>query len=200
MWWETDSLVECLDRQPQDDDTRIEAAHVISSISYGSQEALRSLLRADALQAFLYAISNFRPNDSMALKAAFARALRALAVAISDAVGPSVWGLRSGKSDVRYEAMTALDCLFQVRTNTPCVYIDAERIRVAGILGYLPPAPHRCLHANEHIHRPTPSFCHPNSGTQINRRRLASFSWSDKRSERQEGMGETRYNQWEGAW
>lgn len=112
---ETDSLVECLNRQPQDD-IRIEAAHVISSISYGSQEALRSLLRADALQAFLYAISNFQPNDSIALKAAFARALRALAVAISDTVGPSQWGLRSDKSDVRYEAITALDCLFQVRT------------------------------------------------------------------------------------
>lgn len=81
----------------------------------GSQEALGSLLRANALQAFLYAISHFQSKDSTSLKAAFARALRALAVAISEAVGPSQWGLQSGQSDVRYEASEALDYLFQVR-------------------------------------------------------------------------------------
>ena len=174
-------LVECLNRHPSSsteaqgsqDDIRIEAAHVISSISYGelsilftspsnpwrptwlhsplskkipqkrlhfrtgchepkserhvawpskltppslsgSQEALQSLLRADAPQALLYAISNFRSTDSIALKAAFARALRALTVAISETVGPSQWGLRPDTSDIRYEAKAALNYLFQV--------------------------------------------------------------------------------------
>jgi hypothetical protein len=83
--------------------------------SSGSQEALRSLLRADAPQAFLYAISNFEPTDSIALKAAFARGLRALAIAISETVGPSQWGLRSDTPAIRYEAKAALDYLFQVR-------------------------------------------------------------------------------------
>ena len=84
-----------------------------SSLS-GSPEALRSLLRADAPQAFLYAISNFGPTHSVTLKAAFARALRALAVAISETVGPSQWGLRSDTLDIRYDAKVALDSLFQV--------------------------------------------------------------------------------------
>lgn len=84
-----------------------------SSLS-GSPEALRSLLRTDAPQAFLYAISNFGPTHSVTLKAAFARALRALAVAISETVGPSQWGLRSDTLDIRYDAKVALDSLFQV--------------------------------------------------------------------------------------
>jgi hypothetical protein len=80
----------------------------------GSQEALQSLLRADAPRALLCAISNFRSTDSIALKAACARALRALTVAISETVGPSQWGLRPDTSDIRYEAKTALNYLFQV--------------------------------------------------------------------------------------
>jgi len=89
-----------------------------SSSLIGSQEALQSLLRTDALQALLYAISNFQPTESANLKAAFARALRALTVAISETVGPSQWGLRPDTSDVRYEAKAALSYLFQVRTPT----------------------------------------------------------------------------------
>jgi hypothetical protein len=87
-----------------------------SSSLIGSQEALQSLLRTDALQALLYAISNFQPTDSTTLKAAFARALRALTVAISETVGPSQWGLRPDTSDVQYEAKAAQSYLFQVRT------------------------------------------------------------------------------------
>jgi armadillo repeat-containing protein 8 len=81
----------------------------------GSHEALRSLLQANAPQAFLYAISNFQPTDSVLLRSAFARALRALTVAIADAVGPSQWGLRTECPDIRNEAKAALDYLFQVR-------------------------------------------------------------------------------------
>lgn len=123
------------------DDIRIEAAHVISSISYGqslppipshlisiylagSRPALHSLLLADAPRALILAISHFNPTTSPTLKAAFARALRAVGVAVAECVGPSLWGLRAdgdhnrdgGKEyDVRYEAGEALDYLFQVR-------------------------------------------------------------------------------------
>ncbi|KAI8989797.1 ARM repeat-containing protein [Trametes punicea] len=92
---------------------RIEAAHIVASLSYGSLEALRTLLRLDALQALLYAISTLRLSDQPALKAALTRSLRALAAAIADAVGPSQWGLSPTVSDVRPEAKVALDYLFQ---------------------------------------------------------------------------------------
>ncbi|KAI0797444.1 armadillo-type protein [Abortiporus biennis] len=96
------------------DDIRIEAAHIISSISYGSSDALKSLLQANALQAFIYAISNFQPTDSPSLKSAFARAFRAIAVAVADTVGPSQWGLKDYDAEIREEAKLALNSLFEV--------------------------------------------------------------------------------------
>ena len=80
----------------------------------GSPQALRSLLVANAHQAFLYAISSFDPSESIATKAAFARALRAIAAACAELVGPSQWGLRDDSSPVREEAKLALDYFFQV--------------------------------------------------------------------------------------
>jgi hypothetical protein len=80
----------------------------------GSPEALRSLLHANAHQAFLYAISRFDPSEPTATKAAFARALRAIAVACAELVGPSQWGLRDDSSPVREDAKLALDYFFQV--------------------------------------------------------------------------------------
>ena len=80
----------------------------------GSSDALRTLLRVNAHQAFLYAIANFQPSESTSLRAAFARALRALSVAIADVVGPSQWGLRTDSADLRNEAKVALDHMFQV--------------------------------------------------------------------------------------
>lgn len=84
----------------------------------GSADALKSLLQANAHQAFLYAISKFRPNESTTLRAAFSRALRAISVAIADTVGPSQWGLglREHPEEVRNEARMALDFLFEVRS------------------------------------------------------------------------------------
>lgn len=80
----------------------------------GSPEALRSLLHANAHQAFLYAISRFDSSEPAATKAAFARALRAIAVACAELVGPSQWGLRDDSSPVREDAKLALDYFFQV--------------------------------------------------------------------------------------
>lgn len=117
--------------QSSQDDIRIEAAHVIASLSYGierlviihlylltlvvgSSEALKGLLAANAVQAFLFAIANFQPSDTPALRAAFARALRALAVAVADAVGPPMGGLQTHPSEARDEATVALNNLFEV--------------------------------------------------------------------------------------
>jgi len=72
------------------------------------------LLRADAHQAFLYALSNFTLEESVAFKAAFARGLRVLAVAFAECVGPSQWGLKPESSQVRHEAKFALETLFKV--------------------------------------------------------------------------------------
>ncbi|KAI0723864.1 ARM repeat-containing protein [Cerioporus squamosus] len=114
-------LVECINDpptspgEPEGSKTslRIEAAHILASLSYGSPDALRTLLRLNASQALLYAVSTFQPTDSIPLKAAITRALRALAAAIADTVGPSQWGLSPAVSDLRPEAKAALDYFFQ---------------------------------------------------------------------------------------
>jgi hypothetical protein len=85
----------------------------------GSPQALCSLLHANAHQAFLYAISRFDPSEPTATKAAFARALRAIAAACAELVGPSQWGLRDDSSPVREEAKLALDYFFQVNHAAP---------------------------------------------------------------------------------
>jgi hypothetical protein len=59
-------------------------------------------------------MSKFQPSDSIALRSAFARALRALTVAIADTVGPSQWSLHVDTCDIRNEVKAALDYLFQV--------------------------------------------------------------------------------------
>ncbi|KAF8065401.1 armadillo-type protein [Lyophyllum atratum] len=119
------NLIDCLnypktptphDPRASPNDIRIEAAHVIASLSYGSDEALLSLLRANAPRAFLYAIAHFTPDDPPALRSAFARALRALTVSIADVVGPSQWGLGPGSSIAKDDAKDALEFLFQLDT------------------------------------------------------------------------------------
>ena len=75
------------------------------------------LLRLNASQALLYAVSTFQPSDSVPLKAALTRALRALAAAIADTVGPSQWGISPAVSDLRPEAKAALDNFFQVSSH-----------------------------------------------------------------------------------
>lgn len=77
-------------------------------------EGLASLLRANAHQAFLYALSNLTSEESITFKAAFTRGLRVLAVAFAECVGPSQWGLKPESSQVRHEATFALETLFKV--------------------------------------------------------------------------------------
>jgi hypothetical protein len=111
------------------DQLRIDAAHIISSISLGesclrgqisylsplkgSVEALRALLTAQALQALLYAISKFKSTDSIPLKSAIVRAFRSLAVACAEVVGPPLWGLPVECPELKAEAKSALDSIFQ---------------------------------------------------------------------------------------
>jgi len=87
----------------------------------------------NALEAFLYAISKFQPSDSVALKSAFARALRALSVAIAETVGPSQWGLHIDASDVRNDAKEALEYLFQVSLLLLCTPNESQFPFVARI-------------------------------------------------------------------
>lgn len=92
-------------------------------------EGLGSLLRANAHQAFLYALSNFTPEESIAFKAAFTRGLRVLAVAFAECVGPSQWGLKPESSQVRHEAKFALETLFKVPFDVlsqPCHHVCAD--------------------------------------------------------------------------
>ncbi|KAG6901049.1 hypothetical protein C0995_001448, partial [Termitomyces sp. Mi166 len=122
------NLVDCLDYHDARADIRIEAAHVVASLSYGtlsvpdsfpvwlmslgSDEALLALLRAHAPHALLYALAHFTKDDSPALRAAFARALRAIAVSAADAVGPSQWGLGPASSVADQDAQDAVEFLF----------------------------------------------------------------------------------------
>ena len=113
--------------------SELEAAHVIASLSYGlslnpshgdrqltrrylgSEEALCTLLRANTHRAIFYAISHFTKADPPLLRAAFSRALRALAASIAFVVGPSLWCLKQDSSIVRIEADEALEYFFRVR-------------------------------------------------------------------------------------
>ncbi|KAH9484613.1 Armadillo repeat-containing protein 8 [Psilocybe cubensis] len=115
------TLIDCLNapyssEKSTNDALRIEAAHIIASLSYGSEEALGTLLRANAHHAFVYAISYFTPSEPLSVRAAFSRALRTLAASIADVVGPSMWGLRPDRSMIRNEARHALEYLFQTET------------------------------------------------------------------------------------
>ncbi|KAG6334987.1 hypothetical protein ID866_4101 [Astraeus odoratus] len=98
------SLVSCLnypaptvvgEPQGSQDDIRIEAVHVISSLAYGSETTLSSLLRANTHQEIVRALANPFTVDSPLLKAALARGLRVLASAIADVVGPSYGPVRT---------------------------------------------------------------------------------------------------------
>ncbi|KAF7319164.1 hypothetical protein HMN09_00252900 [Mycena chlorophos] len=134
------TLVNCLNDVPDGEDLRVEAAHVISSISYGSEAELSALLRCDAPRAFLYALSKLEPADSPAVRAAFARGLRALAIALADTVGPWQWGLAEERSPVlQTMAQAALDAIFRADSLDvllPLLEDRSTRVSVAQLLGF----------------------------------------------------------------
>ncbi|KAG9308403.1 armadillo-type protein [Chiua virens] len=113
------SLVDCLNHPPTSgepqgshDDIRVEAAHVISSISYGSEAALASLLRANVLQSLVRALSSWQVL-AISLKSALARALRVFASAIIEVTGPTLGPIRIYSAQFRAEAKIALNYLFE---------------------------------------------------------------------------------------
>ncbi|TFL04249.1 armadillo-type protein [Pterulicium gracile] len=114
------TLVQCIN-QPKDErisnpkeDIRVEAAHVIASLAYGSDEALASLVRSNALEGLLYALSRLALVDKAVLEPPFLRALKTLTTALADASGSSQYGLRQHTSAIRQEAEEAVDNLFQL--------------------------------------------------------------------------------------
>ncbi|KAI6043328.1 ARM repeat-containing protein [Pisolithus marmoratus] len=115
-------LVSCLNhpitpstREPQgsQDDIRIEAVHVISSLAYGSETTLSSLLRANAHQEIVRALTNPHALNVPQLKAALARGLRVLASSMADVVGPSLGPMSTYTPEHRAEAKVALKFLFE---------------------------------------------------------------------------------------
>ncbi|KAG6815975.1 hypothetical protein H0H87_009702 [Tephrocybe sp. NHM501043] len=106
------NLVDCLNFHDARADIRIEAAHIVASLTYGSDEALLALLRANAPHALLFAIAHFSKDDSPSLRAAFSRALRAITVSAADAIGPSQWGLGPASSIAEHDARDTLEFLF----------------------------------------------------------------------------------------
>jgi hypothetical protein len=70
-------------------------------------------------------MSRFGPSEPTATKAAFARALRAIAAACAELVGPSQWGLKDDSSLVREDAKLALEYFFQVITSHPSGHTNA---------------------------------------------------------------------------
>jgi hypothetical protein len=129
-----------------------------SFTTIGSPQALRSLLHANAHQAFLYAISRFDPSEPTVTKAAFARALRAIAAACAELVGPSQWGLRDDSSPVREEAKLVLDYFFQVIALRHPAFrsLRLTNNSVARSSRCVPPTPHGYLDAGWHIYRAAP--------------------------------------------
>ncbi|KAF8498328.1 ARM repeat-containing protein [Gautieria morchelliformis] len=93
---------------------RIEAAHIVSSLSYGSREALKSLLTARLHHVLIYSLSIIQPSDSDGLVSALTRALKAFSTALADIVGPPLWGLHVEHAELKPDAVAALEEIFQV--------------------------------------------------------------------------------------
>ncbi|KAJ2929905.1 hypothetical protein H1R20_g7191, partial [Candolleomyces eurysporus] len=99
------------------EDIKTEAAHIVASLSYGSELALSTLLKLNTPYVLVFALSRVSADGPAALRAAYARALRALVSSIADVVGPSEYGLRpETPSSLRLETKEALDGMFALDT------------------------------------------------------------------------------------
>ncbi|KAJ2911973.1 hypothetical protein MD484_g8439, partial [Candolleomyces efflorescens] len=99
------------------EEVKVEAAHIVASLSYGSEIALSALLKLNTPYAFVFALSKLFPEGSTTLRAAYARALRALVSSIADVVGPSEYGLRpETPASLRLDTKEALDGMFSLDT------------------------------------------------------------------------------------
>ncbi|KAF8575788.1 ARM repeat-containing protein [Ramaria rubella] len=100
------------------EESRIEAAHIVSSLSYGSQAAMESLLAARLQQTLIHSLSNLQSSDPDSLVSALARALKTFSTALADIIGPPLWGIQIEESDVKSNAISALEEIFQARQRT----------------------------------------------------------------------------------
>lgn len=84
--------------------------------SIGSSTALETLLRVNAHGHILQALFGLDHQAPLPLQSALARALRAVAVATADAVGPALWGLGidTSLSGTHDDAKLAYDSFFQL--------------------------------------------------------------------------------------
>ncbi|KAJ2911960.1 hypothetical protein MD484_g8455, partial [Candolleomyces efflorescens] len=97
------------------EEVKVEAAHIVASLSYGSEIALSALLKLNTAYVFVFALSKLFPEGSTTLRAAYARALRALVSSIADIVGPSEYGLRpETPASLRLDTKEALDGMFSL--------------------------------------------------------------------------------------
>jgi armadillo repeat-containing protein 8 len=112
--------------QGSQDDVRTEAAHIISSLSYGPPESLEGLLQHNAVPALLQAVRSFSPFEKPSVKGAFARALKTVGGALADIYGPLQWGLPHENTQLRLHAKNALDIFFEVHHS----YFEGLRIRL----------------------------------------------------------------------
>ncbi|KAF8985160.1 hypothetical protein BDQ17DRAFT_687217 [Cyathus striatus] len=88
------TLVQCLNLPHSPPEIRIEAAHVLALLNYGTGGSLISLIHARTHRALIYAFAHIQPTDLPAHAAALARALRDVMCAAADVLGPPLWGLR----------------------------------------------------------------------------------------------------------
>lgn len=119
------------------DQCRIEAAHIIASLAHGElcntanaaylslshffpapgpRDAVLGLLEANVPNLLLQCLSRPEHINASAnpVRAAIARALRAVYVAVADCAGPALWGLGDDCKEFCSEIRATLDCMFQV--------------------------------------------------------------------------------------
>ncbi|KAF6745225.1 hypothetical protein DFP72DRAFT_1077675 [Ephemerocybe angulata] len=115
------ALVECVDLASVagtvGNEIRVEAAHIIASLSYGSESALEMLLRLQTPRILIFALSQFTPTDPLPLRTALARVLRDIVASVAEIVGPREYGLRPETTGpMQMETKEALGLIFAIET------------------------------------------------------------------------------------
>ncbi|RXW17757.1 hypothetical protein EST38_g8091 [Candolleomyces aberdarensis] len=175
------------------EDIKTEAAHIVASLSYGSELALSTLLKLNTPYVFVFALSKVSADGSAALRAAYARALRALVSSIADVVGPSEYGLRpETPSSLRLETKEALDGMFTVRlppsgTHSCHLYIDRQLDTLDTILPLL-------LSPSQQIVTPIVQLIGSATRSSVHRSILVSWLPPDERRKEQ---GKAKKRGWE---
>ncbi|KAF6750284.1 hypothetical protein DFP72DRAFT_748133, partial [Ephemerocybe angulata] len=82
------SLVECVDVASVGgtvgNEIRVEAAHIVTSLSFGSESTLETLLRLQTPRILVFALSQFTLTDPLPLRSAYARSLRAIVASVAE--------------------------------------------------------------------------------------------------------------------